>query len=115
MEHFSSEEWEKITYNAIAAEKFFKSDICKVMERDLKAAKELVYTNRVHEEREVHVVTALFQRIITIPRKEKLDELVGEIKYIKGIFSDMQGYIDERKNKEKMESEGKIAIDRQTK
>lgn len=113
LEHVSFEEWNMIVDKATEAQKFMDSEIHKLMEGDLNDAKELILTNRIHEEREVHVVTDLFQRIITIPQREKLDETVGKIKYIKGIFRDMQGFIDDKVGKEKMEADGKITIERE--
>jgi hypothetical protein len=84
-----------------------------IMREDLKDAESIVLENRVHEVKEVHIISDVFQKIFTTEKKVQVDELVGQIKYLRGYFAELQSWIDRKVRLEKLEADGKIIIRRE--
>jgi CHASE3 domain sensor protein len=85
-----------------------------MFQNELKSAEEIVLTNRVHEVREVKVISEFLQKIFTTSKEEQTDELVGQIKFIREFLAEVQSWIDRKVELERMEAAGEITIDRGT-
>lgn len=113
-EQISFADWKEIEDRFIRATEFMTEDnfLYVLMQTDLKNAEEIVLTNRVHEVKEIRIIGEI-QKIFTTDKREQMDELVGQIKYIRGIFAEMQTWIDYKTELEKLEADGKIIIHRE--
>lgn len=123
----SYQEWKQIEDRATQAELFMseENEIYQLMLADLENAKDIILENRikeVHEEKLINthevsneagisVIPEFVKKFIT-PKKEQVDELVGQYKYIKGFLAEMKTWIDFRDELIKKEADGQITIER---
>ncbi len=113
-ERISYEDWVEITDKWATAVGFFKGENrLHVMLRDaLKTAEDIIMENRVHEVHEIHTVTDIFQKVFITPQKVQVDELVGQIKLIRGIFEELNSWVTIKEEAESREAAGKTIIER---
>lgn len=113
----SYQDWIQIEDRAKTATLFMKktNPLYIMMQNDLKEVETIVLENRVHEVREVRVLNELLQKVFVTPKQEQLDEVIGQIKYLRLFFSEMESWIYTKKDLEKQEAEGRIIIERDTK
>ncbi len=113
----SYQDWVQIEDRAKTAILFMKktNPLYIMMQNDLKEAETIVLENRVHEVREVRVLNELLQKVFVTPKQEQLDEVIGQIKYLRLFFSEMESWIYTKKDLENQEAEGRIIIERDTK
>jgi hypothetical protein len=107
------DEWVDIEDKFAQASGFLKEGHLpyEILKAELKEAEEIVLTNRVHEVKEVRLFGDI-QKIFTTNKKEQMDELVGQIKFIRGYMGELQSWIDRKVELERLEGEGRIAIRR---
>lgn len=112
-EVISYETWVDIEDRAAQAEEFMKEGnfLSSMLESELKEAEEIVLTNRVHKVKEVRLLGDI-QKIFTTEKKVQLDELVGQIKFIRGFLAEARGWIQRKAELESLESNGKVIIRR---
>lgn len=113
-EAISFEDWKQIEGRFIVASEFLKKDniASQIMKADLKDAEDMVLTNRVREVKEIRIIGEI-QKIFSYDKREQMDELVGQIKYIRGYLAEMQAWIDHKKGLEREEAAGRIIIHRE--
>jgi len=113
-EFISYKEWTVIEGEFNHASLFMKLDnpLYTMMISDLREAEAIIIQNRVHEVREVHIITDVFQKIFIKEKKVQIDELVGQIKYIRAFIADLNDKIDRKVRLERLEAEGKVVINR---
>lgn len=113
-EQISYADWKQIEDRFIKATEFMQEDnfLYQIMLSDLKGAEDIILTNRVHEVKEIRIIGEI-QKIFSTDKKEQMDELVGQVKYIRGILAEMQTWIDYKKELESLELAGKIIIHRE--
>lgn len=111
-ENISLAEWEDIVDRYAEAKTFMASRIYTLLQEELKKAEEIVLLNRVHEVREVKVISEVFQKIFTTAKGEQMDELVGQIKFIRDLLKEILSWVVRKESLEKLEAEGKITIER---
>lgn len=106
-------DWSDINNRFILASNFLKEDNLAsiILKTELSNAEEIVLTNRVHEVKEVRIVGEI-QKIFTIDKETQMNELVGQIKFIRGYLGELQSWIDRKVSLEKLEADGKIIIRR---
>ena len=114
-EVISYADWTDIMDRYNYAYEFLKENnpMSTLMRFDLEEAKTIIMENRVHEVKEVHIVSDALQKIFTTGKKEQIDELVGELKYIKGFLGELQSWVERKEKLEKLEAAGKIIIRRE--
>jgi predicted DNA-binding antitoxin AbrB/MazE fold protein len=114
LQKVSFQEWEDIQDKAIYAKKFFdkKNIVYLRMQESLDEAINIITENRVHEVREEHTISETFKKVFITPKKIQDDELVGQVKFIKNLFAELQSFIDIKEDIEKKEAEGSIIIER---
>lgn len=112
-EVISYEDWTDIESRFNFASAFLKEDnpAYLILKTDLDDAREIVLHNRVHEVKEVRIIGEI-QKIFTTDKKEQMDELVGQIKYIEGFLSELQSWVDRKVGLEHMEAAGTVVIRR---
>ncbi len=113
-ETISYEEWQDIMDRFARATQFLdeKNPIYITFQEDLKNAENIVLENRIHEVQEVKTITKAFKKIFLTPREEQLNELVGQVKYLRGILAEINSWITRKEELEKQEADGRITIDR---
>lgn len=113
-ETVSAQKWEDIETKAILAKKFMSDDniLFLLMQDSLKQAEDMILENRVREVREEHMITDFLKKTFVTPKKIQDDEIVGRIKFIREFLGTLEGWIQEREDREKEESVGVIAIQR---
>jgi hypothetical protein len=114
-EHISIEEWEEITDRYADAKRFKSGKVYSLLKEELAHAEELVMLNRIHEVREVKVISEAFQKIFTTPKREQVDEVVGQVKFIRGLLKEIDSWIERKESLEKLEGDNKITIARNDK
>jgi len=109
----SYEDWQDIESRFVFASNLLKEDnpAYQILKTDLEQAREILIHNRVHEVKEVRIIGEL-QKIFTTDKKEQMDELVGQIKYIEGYLAELQSWVDRKVQLEHEEAGGKIVIRR---
>lgn len=112
-EVISFADWQDITSRFNFAKAFLAEDnpASQILREELKNAEEIVITNRVHEVKEVRIIGEI-QKIFTTPKDEQLDELVGQIKFIRGYIAELESWIYRKEELESLEADGKITIRR---
>lgn len=110
----SAKDWESIEDNHAFAATFLKKENpgYRILLGDLKEAEEIILNNRVHEVHELRVISEFLHKTFKTGKKQQVDELVGQIKYIRGYLGELQLWIDRKVELEKLEGEGKIVIER---
>lgn len=110
----SEAEWEDIVNRFNYASKVVEqqSPILALLESDLEKAKQIVTENRIHDVQEVKTITKGLKKIFMTPREEQLNELVGQIKYLKGFLAEMHSWVDRKVELERLAGEGLIEIER---
>lgn len=110
----SADQWQKIEENFARASQFMTEEnpVYQIFLNELKEAERIVLENRIHEVREIRFISEIMQKIFVTPREEQLNELVGQIKFIRGFLAELQSWIDSKKNLERLEADGKIIIRR---
>lgn len=110
----SYEEWTVIESKYIIASTFIKEDnmAYQILTEDLAEANRIVLENRVHEVREIRFISEMMQKVFVTSKEEQMNELVGQIKFIKGYLAELQSWIDEKIQLEHQEANGKIIIRR---
>jgi hypothetical protein len=113
-QNITFEEWTNISDRALTAKNFLKdtNPIYLAMKESVDYAKKLVLENRIHEVREEHTISENLKKIFVTPQKVQVDELVGQIKFVEDLFSELNSWIDLKKELEKKEADGSIVIDR---
>lgn len=106
--------WRDIEERAQQAEIFFtgNSHVYKSMRQDLQEAENMVLTNRVKEVKQIKMVGDI-QKIFSIDKETQMNELVGQIKYIRDTLSELQSWIDRKADMERREANGEILIQRE--
>jgi hypothetical protein len=109
----SYEDWVDIENRFIFASTLLKDDnpAYLILKTDLEEAREILIHNRIHEVREVRIIGEI-QKIFTTDKKEQMDELVGQVKYIEGYLAELQSWIQRKVHLEHEEANGKIVIRR---
>jgi len=112
-EVISYNEWQDITARFVHASEILKTDnpAYQILISDLENAEDMVLTNRVREVKEVKIIGDI-QRIFSTPKEEQMNELVGQIKYIRAYIAELTSWVDRQISLEHMEAEGKIIIRR---
>lgn len=107
------EDWKDIEERYNFAIVFLKEDnpASLILKTDLQEAREIVLHNRVHEVKEVRIIGEI-QKIFTTDKKEQMNELVGQIKYIEGFLGELQSWVDRKVSLEHLEADGKVVIRR---
>lgn len=107
----SYEDWTDIENRFNFASNLLKEDnpAYQILKADLEQAREIIIHNRVHEVKEVRFVGEI-QKIFTTNKREQIDELVGQIKYIEGYLGELQSWVDRKVDLEKLEANGKVII-----
>lgn len=108
----SNEDWEDVQNRAKYAKLFLRKDnpMYVIITHDLKDAENMLLENRIHEVREIHHVTDTLQKLFITPRKEQMDEVVGQIKYLRGFIAELQSWIHREEELEKMDAAGVVSI-----
>lgn len=108
------EEWSDIESRYAEAASFIKEEnqAYQILLAELREAESIILDNRVHEVREVRFISELMQKVFVIPKEEQLNELVGQIKFIRGYLAELQSWIDRKLQLEKEEADGRIIIRR---
>jgi hypothetical protein len=109
----SYDEWQQIEENAAQAAAFEKTIIFQMLQDDLQKATDIVVQNRVLEVHEEHTITETLKKVFITPSKVQADELVGQIKYIKGILDQVTVWVTTKSNLEAEEAAGRIVIHRE--
>lgn len=106
-------DWEDIERRFAFASQFLDlaNPASQILRQELANAEEIVLTNRVHEVREVRIIGEI-QKIFTTPKEEQMNQLVGQILFIRGYLAELQSWIDRKVHLEKLEGIGKVAIRR---
>lgn len=114
-EVISYEDWSDIESRFSFASDFMRDDnpAYTILKSDLEQAREIVLHNRVHEVKEIRIIGEL-QKVFTTDKKEQMDELVGQIKYIEGYLGELQSWISRKVDLERLEGDGKIIIRRRS-
>lgn len=109
------EEWQDIVDRYTEAKKFMsdKGKIVALMKEDLKNAEDVVLENRFHEVREERTIIDTLKKIFIVPKEEQLNELVGQVKLLRGYLKEIQSWIDRKEKLEKDEADGRIIIQRE--
>lgn len=112
--HVSYEEWQDIVERYSEAKKFLssKGKIISLMRDDLKNAENIVLENRVHEVQEERSFET-FKKVFITPKEEQLNELVGQIKLLRGYIKELESWIERKETLERQEADGKIIIHRE--
>lgn len=112
----SFQDWQDILNRFAFASQFLAEDnpAAMIMRHDLQEAEEIILTNRVHDVKEVRIIGEI-QKIFSTNKEEQLNELVGQVKYIRGYLAELQSWIDRKVQLEKLEADGKIVIRREEK
>lgn len=107
------EDWLDIEDKFATASGFLKEGYLpyEMLKNELKEAEEIVLTNRVHEVKEVRILGEI-QKIFTTEKKVQVDELVGQIKFIRGYLGELQSWIDRKVELERLEGLGQVTIRR---
>lgn len=107
-------EWNDIVDRYNFAKKFLdvKNHAYNLMTADLENARDIILENRVHSVQDRKMITDSIMKVFITPKKEQLNELVGQYKYIKGFLKELQSWIERKETLEKEEAQGKITIDR---
>jgi hypothetical protein len=108
----NKETWDEIIKRYNEAVYFQKSALFVTLKTSLEEAESSILENRIREVQEVVTITKTFKRIFTTPKKTQDDEVVGQIKFIRNLMREVQGWIDHKSQLEKMETDGKIIIHR---
>jgi len=114
LQKISYDEWESIRTRSLSATKFFDDSniVYRSMKDGLDEAMDIITENRLREVREEHTVSDTFKKVFITPKKIQDDELVGQIKFIKDLFRELQSWIDFKKEIEEQEADGSIVIER---
>lgn len=109
----SEEDWKDIEDRYYRASTFMEESnpAYQILVHELREAEEIVMTNRVHEVKEVRIIGEI-QKIFTTPKQEQLDQLVGQILFIRGYLAELQVWIDRKNQLEKLEADGRVTIRR---
>jgi hypothetical protein len=112
--HISFEEWQEIENRYAHAKDFFSetNPSFRIMRDDLKNAEDIIIENRLREVHDITQVTDTLRKVFITDRKLQLDELTGQVKYLRGFFREMQSWIDMKMDAERDEADGKLTIDR---
>ena len=109
----SFKDWHHINDRAVQAEKFLAEDsvMYQTFQYELQNAQNIVMENRVHEVREIRDIGDI-KKIFITPKEEQINELVGQIKFIKTFLAELQSWIDYKRELEHKEANGSIVIRR---
>lgn len=109
----SYEDWQDIENRFIFASQFLKEEnpAYVILKTDLEEAREIVIHNRVHDVKEVRIIGEI-QKIFSTDKKEQMDELVGQIKYIEGYLAELTSWVARKVDLERLEADGKVVIRR---
>lgn len=112
--HISYNEWKDILDRFTVAKKFLSPDnpLYVLMQEDLKKGEDIIIENRIREVHDITQVTDTLKKVFITKRQIQIDELVGQIKYLRDLFRELQSWIDIKQQLEKEEADGKITIQR---
>lgn len=110
----SYKEWEFIQEQFRYASSFMQKDnpAYNILLEEIKNGEQIILENRIHEVREIRIISDIMQKIFITPRKEQLDELIGQLKFIKDYLTELQSWIDRKIELERLEGLGKVTINR---
>lgn len=113
----SFEEWQAITDRFAYAKKFMSevNPIYLKMKVQLKKLEDDILENKLKEHHRFdfnHHLGVVKELFIT-PKKVQDDEAIGQIKYLRDFFSELEFWIKDKEEHEKQEANGLIIIDRQ--
>lgn len=108
-------EWKDIEDRSIQAEEFFKNcpRVAQMLETDLSVGRNTLIEDSLRETKAIHVISETVQRIFTTPKAQQVSELVGQVKYIKDLLSELKSWIALKADLEQQEADGKITIQRE--
>lgn len=109
----SFKDWSIINDKAAKASRFLSEDnvLYQTLIAELKSAQDIILENRVHEVREIRIIGEI-QKIFITGREEQMNELVGQVKFIKNFLAELQSWIDLKNQLQKQEADGSIIIRR---
>lgn len=109
----SYEDWQDIENRYVFASNLLKEDnpAYQILATDLAEAREILIHNRIHEVKEVRIIGEI-QKIFTTDKKEQMDELVGQVKYIEGYLGELRSWVARKEQLEHEEAAGRIVIRR---
>ena len=109
----SFKDWSIINDKAAKASRFLSEDnvLYQTLIAELKSAQDIILENRVHEVREIRIIGEI-QKIFITGREEQMNELVGQVKFIKNFLAELQSWIDLKNHLQKQEADGSIIIRR---
>lgn len=112
-EQISFADWQQIEDRFVQATQFMLEGYqpYEIMKAELREAEEMILTNRIHEVKEIRIIGEI-QKIFTHDKREQIDEVVGQVKFIRGFLAEMQTWIDYKKELERLEADGKLIIHR---
>lgn len=110
----SYEEWKGISDRFIVAKKFLSptNPLYLLMQEDLKKGEDIILENRIREVHDITQVTDTLKKVFITKRKIQIDELVGQIKYLRDFFKELNEWISLKEQLEKEEADGRITIQR---
>jgi len=113
----SADDWADIENRFKRAKRFFSDEnpIYIILQESLKTAEDMILENRIREVREISTIAKGFRKIFITPKKIQDDELVGQIKFIRGLLLEIQSWIDRHNEIEQKEAEDKVIIERDEK
>ncbi len=109
----SFKDWSIINDKSAKASRFLAEDnvLYQTFLAELKSAQDIILENRVHEVREIRIIGEI-QKIFITGREEQMNELVGQVKFIKNFLAELQSWIDLKNHLQKQEADGSIIIRR---
>ncbi len=112
--HITYEQWQSVLERYTYAKNFMKdtNHLYVLLCDDLREAENIVLENRVHEVRDEHQITDTLKKVFITKEKVQVDEVIGQIKYLRGLLGELQIWVDNKEQLEKDEADGKITIDK---
>ncbi len=113
----SFKEWEEITDKYAYAKKFMSeaNPIYVKMQTQLKKFEDDILENKLKESHRFNfdVNLGMIKEMFITPKKLADDETIGQIKYLRDFFRELEFWIFQKKDYERQEGEGTLTIDRQ--
>ncbi len=112
----SAQKWEDISDKFVYAKKFMSESnpIYMKMRAQLKKFEDDILENKLQETHKFNfdINLGVVKDMLITPKKLQDDETVGQIKYLRNFFRELEFWIFEKEDYEKQEADGLITIDR---